>query len=235
MNACVHDVCLVRYAYFVSHISRMDALFESHFATIEESSGRPLSKCGKCRRAMKYIAAKPSRLHCNVCIHCPLQRIPHASPYFTAILCYAFEFCFDRRVIRRTSCLNKASSSCMSLLLQLGPPSFLTECACTCATSLFGAILCARSCVCRYMEKTCPLDDFELILYSTGGECPHVAPSEPVHSMFSSCSCPTSILNSHVSLCSLVLLLFVLGENGMSFLLCPFCYNFSPFEEKTGM
>jgi DNA topoisomerase-3 len=26
-----------------------------------------MSKCGKCRRYMKYIAARPSRLYCPVC------------------------------------------------------------------------------------------------------------------------------------------------------------------------
>lgn len=31
------------------------------------SAGKPLSKCGKCRRYMKFIAARPSRLYCPVC------------------------------------------------------------------------------------------------------------------------------------------------------------------------
>lgn len=29
--------------------------------------GRPFSKCGKCRRYMKYISLRPSRLYCNTC------------------------------------------------------------------------------------------------------------------------------------------------------------------------
>lgn len=30
-------------------------------------AGKPMSKCGKCRRYMKYIAARPSRLYCAAC------------------------------------------------------------------------------------------------------------------------------------------------------------------------
>ena len=46
-----------KFAYFVKAIERMDELFEPSFSTIAES-GRMLSKCGKCRRYMKYIASK---------------------------------------------------------------------------------------------------------------------------------------------------------------------------------
>ncbi|KAG3278757.1 DNA topoisomerase 3-beta-1 isoform X4 [Ictidomys tridecemlineatus] len=31
------------------------------------ATGKPLSRCGKCHRFMKYIQAKPSRLHCSHC------------------------------------------------------------------------------------------------------------------------------------------------------------------------
>jgi hypothetical protein len=30
-------------------------------------AGKPLSKCGKCRRYMKYISARPQRLYCSTC------------------------------------------------------------------------------------------------------------------------------------------------------------------------
>lgn len=30
-------------------------------------TGKPFSKCGKCKRYMKYIAARPSRLFCTIC------------------------------------------------------------------------------------------------------------------------------------------------------------------------
>ncbi|KAI8141544.1 DNA topoisomerase [Fennellomyces sp. T-0311] len=52
-----------KFAYF---IESMDELFEATFSTLA-ASGRPLSKCGKCKRYMKYIALKPNRLHCPTC------------------------------------------------------------------------------------------------------------------------------------------------------------------------
>lgn len=55
-----------KFAFFVSHIGRMDALFEASFSPLS-SSGRPISKCGKCRRYMKYIGARPQRLYCPTC------------------------------------------------------------------------------------------------------------------------------------------------------------------------
>lgn len=44
----------------------MDELFEATFSALA-ATGRPLSKCGKCKRYMKYIALKPNRLHCATC------------------------------------------------------------------------------------------------------------------------------------------------------------------------
>lgn len=44
----------------------MDALFEAQFSPLADS-GKPLSKCGKCLRYMKYIAMRPSRLYCPSC------------------------------------------------------------------------------------------------------------------------------------------------------------------------
>lgn len=55
-----------KFMFFVGHITRMDALFEASFSPLS-SSGKPMSKCGKCRRYMKYIAARPSRLYCAAC------------------------------------------------------------------------------------------------------------------------------------------------------------------------
>lgn len=52
-----------------SHKDRAAASYHcSHFPHISHTSaGKPLSKCGKCRRYMKFIAARPSRLYCPVC------------------------------------------------------------------------------------------------------------------------------------------------------------------------
>ncbi|CAH1786482.1 unnamed protein product [Owenia fusiformis] len=55
-----------KFKYFVSNIVGMDELFEVTFSSLA-SSGKPLSRCGKCRRFMKFIQAKPSRLHCPQC------------------------------------------------------------------------------------------------------------------------------------------------------------------------
>ncbi|GBF93668.1 DNA topoisomerase [Raphidocelis subcapitata] len=55
-----------KFAFFVTHIVRMDSLFEASFSPLS-SSGRPISKCGKCRRYLKYIGARPQRLYCPTC------------------------------------------------------------------------------------------------------------------------------------------------------------------------
>jgi DNA topoisomerase-3 len=44
----------------------MDALFEASFSPLA-SSGKVLSKCGRCGRFMRLIASRPSRLYCNTC------------------------------------------------------------------------------------------------------------------------------------------------------------------------
>jgi DNA topoisomerase-3 len=55
-----------KFNYFVAQIEHMDALFEAQFSPLADS-GKPLSKCGKCSRYMKYIAMRPSRLYCASC------------------------------------------------------------------------------------------------------------------------------------------------------------------------
>lgn len=44
----------------------MDTLFEVSFDPLA-ATGRPLAKCGHCRRYMKYVQASPQRLHCGTC------------------------------------------------------------------------------------------------------------------------------------------------------------------------
>ncbi|CAN8022259.1 unnamed protein product [Ixodes persulcatus] len=56
----------LKFCYFVTSILQMDELFEVTFTPLSES-GRPLSRCGKCRRYLKLVASKPSRLHCVQC------------------------------------------------------------------------------------------------------------------------------------------------------------------------
>lgn len=60
------DIFRSKFKYFVENILAMDELFEVSFSPLA-SSGRPLSRCGKCRRYMKLIQAKPMRLYCPSC------------------------------------------------------------------------------------------------------------------------------------------------------------------------
>ncbi|XP_060927383.1 DNA topoisomerase 3-beta-1 [Limanda limanda] len=60
------DIFKRKFHYFVDSITGMDELMEVSFSPIA-ASGKPLARCGKCHRFMKYIQAKPSRLHCSHC------------------------------------------------------------------------------------------------------------------------------------------------------------------------
>ncbi|CAF3581946.1 unnamed protein product [Adineta steineri] len=55
-----------KFHYFVQHIQGMDSLFEVSFSSLA-ASGKPFVRCGKCRRYMKLIESRPSRLHCEIC------------------------------------------------------------------------------------------------------------------------------------------------------------------------
>lgn len=60
------EIFRMKFVFFVQNICAMDSLFEASFASIADS-GKAFSRCGKCRRYMKYIQAKPARLHCTQC------------------------------------------------------------------------------------------------------------------------------------------------------------------------
>lgn len=60
------DIFRLKFQYFVTNIVNMDSLFEVSFSSLADS-GKAHSRCGKCRRYMKYIQQKPSRLHCSHC------------------------------------------------------------------------------------------------------------------------------------------------------------------------
>uniref|UniRef100_A0A8C5EUX9 DNA topoisomerase n=1 Tax=Gouania willdenowi TaxID=441366 RepID=A0A8C5EUX9_GOUWI len=60
------DIFRRKFHFFVDSITGMDELMEVSFSPIA-ASGKPLSRCGKCHRFMKYIQTKPSRLHCSHC------------------------------------------------------------------------------------------------------------------------------------------------------------------------
>ncbi|GAA5817347.1 hypothetical protein MFLAVUS_010891 [Mucor flavus] len=55
-----------KFAYFTKQIQAMDELFEATFSPLA-ATGKVFSKCGKCKRYMKYISLKPNRLHCATC------------------------------------------------------------------------------------------------------------------------------------------------------------------------
>ncbi|XP_034671914.1 DNA topoisomerase 3-beta [Drosophila subobscura] len=56
----------LKFMFYVKNIASMDALFEVSFSPLAES-GKAHSRCGKCRRYMKYIQTKPARLYCSHC------------------------------------------------------------------------------------------------------------------------------------------------------------------------
>ena len=60
------EIFKLKFLYFVKSISGMDQLFEVSFSSLADS-GRPFSRCGKCRRFMKLVEAKPKRLFCSTC------------------------------------------------------------------------------------------------------------------------------------------------------------------------
>lgn len=60
------DIFKLKFQYFVKSIDAMDQLFEVSFSPLS-ASGKAHSRCGKCRRYLKYIQAKPARLHCPQC------------------------------------------------------------------------------------------------------------------------------------------------------------------------
>ncbi|MCL4135961.1 UNVERIFIED_CONTAM: hypothetical protein GTU68_032198 [Idotea baltica] len=60
------EIFLLKFQYFVKNILGMDELFEVSFSPLS-AAGRPLSRCGKCRRYLKLVETKPVRLHCIAC------------------------------------------------------------------------------------------------------------------------------------------------------------------------
>lgn len=55
-----------KFDFFVENIAAMDELFEVCFTSLAET-GKPMSRCGRCKRYMKMIVAKPQRLYCVNC------------------------------------------------------------------------------------------------------------------------------------------------------------------------
>uniref|UniRef100_A0A914GY25 DNA topoisomerase n=1 Tax=Globodera rostochiensis TaxID=31243 RepID=A0A914GY25_GLORO len=60
------EVFRQKFLYFVKNISSVDELFGVSFTTLADS-GKPFSKCGKCRRYMKIMETGPQQLFCPIC------------------------------------------------------------------------------------------------------------------------------------------------------------------------
>ena len=129
------NIFRAKFEFFRGHIEELDELFEASFSSVAET-GRPLSRCGKCQRYLKFIAARPQRMYCA---HC-----------------------------NQTYSLPQGGS------------------------------------IKLYKEIKCPLDDFELLVFSS----------------------PTKVRDSRAPdshdfmPCSLI----------QSYLVCPYCYNQPPFK-----
>lgn len=54
-----------KFQYFVRSIEAMDQLFEVSFSSLK-TSGKALSRCGKCRRYMRYIQVSVLLLYCYI-------------------------------------------------------------------------------------------------------------------------------------------------------------------------
>ena len=67
-----------KFLFFRDNINAMDELFQVSFSSLADS-GKPLSKCGHCKRFMKYISAKPIRLYCPNCNN--TLSLPHTGSF----------------------------------------------------------------------------------------------------------------------------------------------------------
>ena len=55
-----------KFEYFHKNIGTLEALFESSFTSLA-MTGKPTSRCGKCKKFMNLIDKKPVRLYCRHC------------------------------------------------------------------------------------------------------------------------------------------------------------------------
>lgn len=145
------DIFRLKFKYFVTNISNMDSLFEVSFSSLAES-GKAHSRCGKCRRYMKYIQQKPSRLHCSHCdetyslpvggivrvyreLKCPLddfELLAWSSGGGTKGRSYPFcPYCYNyppfKDMLRGSGCNNCNHPTCQHSLSSLGVSSCI-EC-----------------------------------------------------------------------------------------------------------
>ena len=64
---CTVNMFKEKFKYYIQQINTVDQLFEAIFSPIAQSSGKMLSKCGKCFRFMNLLSLRPCRLYCPNC------------------------------------------------------------------------------------------------------------------------------------------------------------------------
>ena len=144
------EIFRAKFQYFVSNITNMDTLFEVSFSSLADS-GKAHSRCGKCRRYMKYIQQKPARMHCSHCdetyslpaggivrvyreLKCPLDDFELLA-WNNGNKGRSFPFCpycynnppFPNEMARFTGCNNCVHPNCQHSLTKLGVSSCI-EC-----------------------------------------------------------------------------------------------------------
>ncbi|UYV70828.1 TOP3B [Cordylochernes scorpioides] len=60
------NIFLLKFVHFVTSIFAMDDLFSQTFMALADS-GRPFTRCGKCRRFLKLTSKTNNQLHCQIC------------------------------------------------------------------------------------------------------------------------------------------------------------------------
>ena len=66
VTAHVLSTFKAKFEYFLANIGTLDALFESSFTSLA-MTGKPTSRCGRCKKFMNLIDKKPARLYCRFC------------------------------------------------------------------------------------------------------------------------------------------------------------------------
>ena len=63
------DLFYAKFQYFINNINRMDLLMSLQFnSIITQTTGRPLAKCGNCKKYMNLIVLNQNmKLYCSVC------------------------------------------------------------------------------------------------------------------------------------------------------------------------
>lgn len=136
------EIFKLKFQYFVTNITQMDSLFEVTFSPLAKT-GKSHSRCGKCRRYMKYIQSKPSRLHCSHCdetyslpiggivrvyreLKCPLDEFElitwsNGNKGRSYSLCpYCYNYPPFKEMQRYSGCNNCAHPTCQHSLASLG-------------------------------------------------------------------------------------------------------------------